>query len=80
MLCCAVLLCRSMPRNKAWPLGIILCPTRELAHQLAGQASHLVAGSQLTVKCVTGGASLTEQVCAAVFADVCAGATKMEEG
>lgn len=60
------MLCRSMPRKKAWPLGVILCPTRELAHQLAGQASHFVAGSQLTVKCATGGASLTQQVCAAV--------------
>lgn len=54
---------RSVPRNnKAWPLGLLLCPTRELALQLAAQAAQLVAGSQLTVKCVTGGTPLAQQV------------------
>jgi superfamily II DNA/RNA helicase len=53
---------RSLPRNKAWPLALLLCPTRELALQLSAQASQLVAGSQLTVKCVTGGTTITQQV------------------
>lgn len=53
---------RSVPRGKAWPLALVLCPTRELALQLSGQASQLVAGSQLKVACVTGGAPLAQQV------------------
>jgi len=44
------------------PLGLLLCPTRELALQLSAQAAQLVAGSHLTVKCVTGGVPLTQQV------------------
>lgn len=66
-LCCRWLLhvdvcCRSVPPNKAWPLALVLCPTRELAQQLAAHAMQLVAGTHLGVKCVTGGTPIAEQV------------------
>jgi ERCC4-related helicase len=51
-----------VPHNRAWPLALLLCPTRELALQQAAQASKLVAGSQLAVKCVTGQAPIAQQV------------------
>jgi hypothetical protein len=35
---------------------------RELAAQLAAEGSQLVKGSQLTVKCATGGAPMAQQV------------------
>lgn len=53
---------RTVPRNRAMPLAVVLCPSRELAMQLAAEGSKLVAGTQITVKCVTGGAEMTQQV------------------
>lgn len=53
---------RSLRKNKAMPLALIVCPSRELAVQLAAEGARLVAGTQLTVKCVTGGAQLAQQV------------------
>lgn len=53
---------RSLHRNRALPLGLLLCPSRELAAQLAAQGAAMVAGSQLTVKCATGGAPIAQQV------------------
>jgi superfamily II DNA/RNA helicase len=53
---------RSVPRNKAMPLALLLCPGRELAVQLAAQGAAMVAGTQLMVKCATGGSPVTQQV------------------
>jgi superfamily II DNA/RNA helicase len=53
---------RAVPRNRAWPLALLLCPTRELALQLAAAASKMVGGSQLAVRCVTGQTPIAPQV------------------
>ncbi|WIA39002.1 hypothetical protein OEZ86_005153 [Tetradesmus obliquus] len=53
---------RSVPPNKAMPLALLLCPGRELAVQLAAQGAAMVAGSQLVVRCATGGSPVTQQV------------------
>jgi superfamily II DNA/RNA helicase len=53
---------RSIPPNKAMPLALLLCPGRELAVQLAAQGAAMVAGTQLMVKCATGGSPVTQQV------------------
>jgi superfamily II DNA/RNA helicase len=53
---------RNVPRNKAMPLALLLCPGRELAAQLAAQGAAMVAGTQLKVKCATGGSPVTQQV------------------
>lgn len=53
---------RTVPPNKAMPLAMVLCPSRELAMQLAAEGAKLVAKTQMTVKCITGGAELAQQV------------------
>lgn len=53
---------RTMPRNKAMPLALLLCPSRELAIQLAAQGAALLQGTQLLVRCTTGGTPVAQQV------------------
>jgi hypothetical protein len=62
VLCQLISTPRNVPRNKAMPLALLLCPSRELAVQLAAQGAAIVAGTQLMVKCATGGSPVTQQV------------------
>jgi superfamily II DNA/RNA helicase len=53
---------RLLARNKALPLAVVLCPAREHAQQTAALAASMAAGTQLTVRCATGGSDMAEQV------------------
>ncbi|KAF8064654.1 DED1 [Scenedesmus sp. PABB004] len=52
---------RSVPRGRAMPLCLVLCPSRELAGQLGAAAAALAARTQLSVRTATGGAPIAQQ-------------------
>src|SRR5690606_23027755 len=51
-----------LPKGARKPLALILCPTRELALQVAQELEALAAGQDLRVAAIYGGTSMSQQI------------------
>ncbi|HLV61339.1 MAG TPA: DEAD/DEAH box helicase, partial [Fredinandcohnia sp.] len=51
-----------LPKGTRKPLALVLCPTRELALQVAQEMEALAQGQDLRVAAIYGGASMSEQI------------------